>query len=431
MAIEIKNLSFAFTGSDRLLSDICLRVKDGECAALTGKNGCGKSTLLSLVAGVAPFAEHTLAGEIKLPDGDRPVYMAQSPEAQILSDTVEEETAFFLKYCDRPDLEIFAKAHDALGLAKLKKNRVRELSSGEKQRLVLTCALACADKKTILLDEPFAYLDADGQTALAALLSDLKKRGAAILLAGHGFEKLTGLIDSFHRIENGILSEGTAQEETFTFAPETAPAAKTSFTLKAENLLFQNARGQNILENFSFTAEGGRLYAITGENGTGKSSAGRLLAGHAAPNAGSIKLNGKAAGTTDLLKNVRYLSPNPYAQLIYRTAGENIAKSGRADALSAYEDVLGTRGLHKRSVSSLSFGQAHRVLLACALAANPAMLIADEIFSNLDLEGANAFAGVFGRFMRADRAVIVISHLPRFIPRNAEKIIRMETIHAG
>jgi NitT/TauT family transport system ATP-binding protein len=157
-AVRIEHVSKAFptpAGRQLVLDDISLDVAPGEFVTLLGASGCGKSTLLSLVAGL----DSPTAGKIGTPG--RPALMFQE-HALFPWLTAGKNVELALRLRGVPKAERRTEAERLLELVRLKGahgKRVHELSGGMRQRVALARALA-QDSRLLLMDEPFAALDA-------------------------------------------------------------------------------------------------------------------------------------------------------------------------------------------------------------------------------------------------------------------------------
>ncbi|MFD7239840.1 ABC transporter ATP-binding protein [Streptomyces syringium] len=139
-----------------VLDDITLDVRPGEFVCLLGASGCGKSTLLNLVAGL----DRPTAGTIEVPGG-RPALMFQE-HALFPWLTAGRNIELALRLRGVPRAERRPEAERLLELVRLGgsyRKRVHELSGGMRQRVALARALA-QDSQLLLMDEPFAALDA-------------------------------------------------------------------------------------------------------------------------------------------------------------------------------------------------------------------------------------------------------------------------------
>jgi NitT/TauT family transport system ATP-binding protein len=158
-AARIDHVSKSFGRSDArldVLEDITLDVAPGEFVCLLGASGCGKSTLLNMVAGL----DRPTAGRIEVPGG-RPALMFQE-HALFPWLTAGKNIELALRMRDVPRAERRERAEELLDLVRLSGSygkRVHELSGGMRQRVALARALA-QDSRLLLMDEPFAALDA-------------------------------------------------------------------------------------------------------------------------------------------------------------------------------------------------------------------------------------------------------------------------------
>lgn len=195
--LEIRALDKTYPNGAHALSDISLRVPEGEIVAIIGGSGCGKSTLLRLVAGL----EAPSAGQVRV-DGD--AILAPHPnvglvfqEPRLLSWlTVAENVAFGLD--DQPKEERRQRVHDALrrvGLSDYEARWPRQLSGGQAQRIALSRSLV-THPRVLLLDEPFSALDAFTRADLQDHLLDLwADTRPTLLVVTHDVEEALYLAD--------------------------------------------------------------------------------------------------------------------------------------------------------------------------------------------------------------------------------------------
>ena len=155
-AVVVDGLTKRFGRGPVILDDISLRVAPGEFLCILGASGCGKSTLLNLVAGL----ERPTAGEVDVP-GHKPSLMFQEP-ALFPWLTAGENVELALKLRGVGKSERKDETQRLLALVRLEgagDKRPHELSGGMRQRVAMARALA-QDSKVLLMDEPFAALDA-------------------------------------------------------------------------------------------------------------------------------------------------------------------------------------------------------------------------------------------------------------------------------
>jgi NitT/TauT family transport system ATP-binding protein len=182
------------------LAGLDLTVGDGEFVSIVGPSGCGKSTLLGCVAGIVPYDTGTL-----LLDG-QPILGPGTDRATVFQDpsllpwrTVLDNIAYGLAIQRRgTSAERAAIARDLValvGLAGFERHYPGELSGGMRQRVNLARALA-VDPDILLLDEPFAALDAQTREQLQVELARIRAdRRRTVLFVTHDIEEAIFLAD--------------------------------------------------------------------------------------------------------------------------------------------------------------------------------------------------------------------------------------------
>ena len=155
-AVRIEGVSKRFGAGPVVLDDITLDFTPGEFVCLLGASGCGKSTLLNLIAGL----DRPNAGRIEAPAEGSAVMFQESALMPWLTARRNVELALRLRGVSRARRRDEALALlDTVNLADAADKRPHELSGGMRQRVALARALA-QDRPVLLMDEPFAALDA-------------------------------------------------------------------------------------------------------------------------------------------------------------------------------------------------------------------------------------------------------------------------------
>ncbi|WP_270353689.1 ABC transporter ATP-binding protein [Microbacterium testaceum] len=155
-AVGIEGVSKRFGAGPVVLDDITLDIAPGQFVCLLGASGCGKSTLLNLIAGL----DRPTVGAIRTPAEGSAVMFQESALMPWLTARRNVELALRLRGVPRSHRRDEALALlDTVNLADAADKRPHELSGGMRQRVALARALA-QDRPVLLMDEPFAALDA-------------------------------------------------------------------------------------------------------------------------------------------------------------------------------------------------------------------------------------------------------------------------------
>ncbi|WP_309105153.1 ABC transporter ATP-binding protein [Microbacterium sp.] len=155
-AVRISHVTKRYGTGPVVLDDISLDIAPGEFVCLLGASGCGKSTLLNLIAGLEPLT----SGNIETPSSGAAVMFQESALMPWLTARKNVELALRLRGIPRGERRDQAQRLLAtVNLAEAGDKRPHELSGGMRQRVALARALA-QDRPVLLMDEPFAALDA-------------------------------------------------------------------------------------------------------------------------------------------------------------------------------------------------------------------------------------------------------------------------------
>jgi energy-coupling factor transport system ATP-binding protein len=192
-AVEVRNLSFEYEHLP-VLSNINLKVFQGDFLVIIGANGAGKTTLAKhMIDTIHPPAQTVFINgkdiiQYNSKDLIRKVgYVFQNPEHQFITNSVAHEIAFGLRQLGISEHEIEEKVQDFLtqfNLQKLAKANPFTLSHGEKRRLSVATMLAVG-QDTLILDEPTFGQDQRNADALMKLLKHLHLEGRTIIIITH------------------------------------------------------------------------------------------------------------------------------------------------------------------------------------------------------------------------------------------------------
>ncbi|MBB6409046.1 ABC transporter ATP-binding protein [Mesorhizobium sangaii] len=329
-----------------------------------------------------------------------------------------------------------------------------QVSGGQLQRLSAAMALI-SDPKLVIFDEPTTALDVTTQIdVLKAFKSVMRAGGVAGVYVSHDLAVVAQIADRIVVLKGGEVQEtGTtatilsAAQHPYTrellaaFEPKPRQAhadadAATKQLLRIDNVTagYGAVRADGLpliraVDSVSLVVEKGRNLGVIGESGCGKSTLARVIAGIHPAAAGDIVFDGKQLQraarkrSQDQLREMQIvfqyadtaLNPaKPVEDIISRPLAfyhrlDRQARSKRVDEL--LDMVRLPRGLRYRHPSELSGGQKQRVNFARALAANPKLIICDEITSALDTVVASAVIELLKELQRElGLSYIFISH---------------------
>ena len=401
-ALAFDHVSFAYAGvGSPVLDDVCLEVPEGAFALITGATGSGKSTLLRLAKPeIAPVGE--LSGAVRAFGEDvralgsaasaRAVgYVFQSPDAQVVCDTVWHEMAFGLENLGAPEPEMrrrVAETATYLGMGPWFRDRVAELSGGRRQVLALASVLAMRPR-ALLLDEPTSMLDPVTEQAFLALLFRANRElGMTVVVATHAPEPMLDYATCAFALEGGRAREVALDElrscEDAPLPPRPPAAEKDAPpVLSLDDVWFGYDRGADwVLRGCDLTVGAGEVRALLGANGCGKSTLLKVAAGVLRPRRGWAR---NACASDQAL-----LPQDPRAVLARETVRDELmewaAPSGRYGAaeVDAALARLGLAACPDRHPYDLSGGQQQLLALEKLLLVRPRLLLLDEPTKGLD-----------------------------------------------
>ncbi|MCB5204047.1 ABC transporter ATP-binding protein [Neorhizobium sp. T786] len=214
--VEITGLSKRY-GKVEAVRDVAFSLNAGETIALVGHNGAGKTTLIKLMlglirpssGGVRVLGEDPARGDFAV--RQRLGYLPESVSFHMAL-TGRETLAFYARL-KRVDVSSANGLFERVGLAPEAADRpVRTYSKGMRQRLGLAQALL-GEPRILLLDEPTSGLDPALRRNFYDLVSDLRARGATVLLSSHALTELEGRTNRVIIVNRGVkIADGTLDE---------------------------------------------------------------------------------------------------------------------------------------------------------------------------------------------------------------------------
>lgn len=225
--LSVKNLRYSYDLYSEVLKAINLTLFESERVAVVGKNGSGKSTLFHCLKGLLEPQFEALTLKQRKLDSSKETFrnfketvglVFQNHEYAIVGSTVEEDMAFGLLNLNKNNQEIGALIEAMLkkmGLEEQKHTAPHFLSLGQKRKLSIASVLIM-NPEIILFDEPFAFLDNEGQEWLRRELDELMHEGRTLVISSHDSNFIYHWADRVIALEaGGIIFDG-AKNEFFT-----------------------------------------------------------------------------------------------------------------------------------------------------------------------------------------------------------------------
>lgn len=184
-----------------------------------------------------------------------------------------------------------------------------------------------------------------------------------------------------------------------------------------------------VLKNISVAFDVGKLYAILGSSGCGKTTLLSLLGGLDSPSDGHVLFQGEDVGKKELAwhrkHNVAFIFQS-YNLIDYMTAAENVALTSKLQPLPILERLGLTEEECRRNVLKLSGGQQQRVAIARALASDASVILADEPTGNLDEDTAVDITNILKECAhQMGKCVIIVTH-SNDLAKQADVVFRLK-----
>ncbi len=482
--VRLERLGFRYRSGPPApaLAGIDLRLEAGECLLVAGASGSGKSTLCRALNGLLP---HFHPGEVQgrtvvagLDTRHHPVHelfthvglVFQNAETQLFTTSVAHELAFGLESLGLPPQEIrrrVAATAKALGLEPHLARPPHSLSQGE-MHLVAIAAAVAHRPRLLVLDEPFARLDAANARLVLQALQRLRQEGLSLVLTEHRLEHSRRLADRLAVLHQGRLAaEGPLPEaleqdlEAYGLnlpptvrlaraaglrplplapedwppgsplpdlpAPERSPGGPPLITLEGVHFAYGD---RPVLQGVDLEIRQGEVLAILGRNGSGKSTLVRHLNGLLRPHRGRVYVLGRdtrEARVSELAGEVALVFENPNHQFFTASVRQELEVGpralGRLDPawIEQLTETFRLGDLLDRPPYRLSEGEKKRVAIAAALAGRPQVLVLDEPTTGQDEPARRALGAMFQRMRAMGQTVVLVTHDLAFAEAHADR----------
>ncbi len=443
LQLTISHLRFRYaTASEWVLQDVSLDLRGGEFVVIAGTSGAGKSTLLNCINGSA-VVYGEMHGRIAL-NGvaltGQPVAqiarsistVAQDAEGQIVTLRVEDEIAFGCENLGVTPEAIQQRITRSCTLLDLNPDQATStLSGGGQQRLVTAAALAMGTH-VILLDEPLANLDAVGTARLLDTLRDLASHDTLVIVAEHRLDVILPYATRLIWIEDGRLTLDLPHDEALRYVERLIRHTNIVSTFNRHILsdiaieldsVSAGYAAVPVLRDITLTVRQGEQIVVLGENGCGKTTLLRVIAGLLKPQRGRLRYGQDRL--RPLSRRIGYVFQNPNSQLFMDSVRSEIAVQAESPALA--EEVMERFGLiplADRHPHALSTGQKRLIAVAAMVAMRPDILLLDEPSVGQDARGVERMLAVLGALRQQwGLTLIVVTHDWRCASAFGERVI--------
>lgn len=470
--LSAEHITKAYT-LKKLLTDVMIYIGEHDRIGVVGINGTGKSTLLKILAGI----EEPDSGTVMRKNGLRVSFLPQMPDYSVERTAVEQVLFDAPKDVGAPDEYEAKTLLSQFGISDFDAD-VRTLSGGQKKRVALAAALI-RPVDLLLLDEPTNHIDAQ---TIALLEEKLGKYRGALMMVTHDRYFLDRVCNRIAEISGGelYLHDGNfsyyLEQKAARLDMENAAARKRSSILRRElewirrgaqaRSTKQKARiqrfeemsaisgpqeeqklalgstssrlgrriiecenvgksmgGKRLLRDFTYTILRDERMAVVGENGCGKTTFLRMLAGQLAPDEGTINI-GETVKIGFFTQEFPKVDPHMRLIDFMRDIAEYVeTPDGRFSASQMLEQFLFPSDVQYTPVERLSGGEKRRLYLASLLMASPNVLLLDEPTNDLDIATLEILEDYLATFKGA---VIVVSHDRYFLDRIAQRLFAFE-----
>jgi peptide/nickel transport system ATP-binding protein len=425
---------------NEIVRGVDVHLDRGEILGLIGESGAGKSTIGLAAMGYARPGCRISGGDLQFDGidlrnasdkelrslhGRRVAYVAQSaaasfnPAHRLIEQFAEGPVQHgIMKFAEaEKEGKALYRALDLPEPDTIGYRYPHQVSGGQLQRAMTAMAMACKPD-LIIFDEPTTALDVTTQIEVLAAIKDIVKRfNTAAIYVTHDLAVVAQMADRIMVLRNGFLVEENSSrdmlanpKEEYTrellavrsFRKPSTPINESERPLLEVSGLNAYYGDFHVLKDISVNVRRATTLAVVGESGSGKSTLARAITGLLPPATGSVIFDGDTlpgsykTRTMDQLRRMQMIYQMPDTALNPRQRIREII--GRP--LSFYLGITGAERDRKvtdlldmielpadyagRLPSELSGGQKQRICIARALAANPDLIICDEITSALD-----------------------------------------------
>ncbi|WP_212938181.1 multiple monosaccharide ABC transporter ATP-binding protein [Paenibacillus antibioticophila] len=467
--LEMKDITKTFPGV-KALSNVNLKVTEGEIHALCGENGAGKSTLMKVLSGVYPHGSYE--GEIFF-DGQPCEFKDIKQSEQVGIVIIHQELALipYLSIAENIFLgneqskrglidwnETTMKTKGLLhtvGLDESPATRVLELGVGKQQLVEIAKALS-KQVRLLILDEPTAALNEDDSENLLALILELKKQGITSIIISHKLGEISRVADSITILRDGqtiqtldmkadqvtedmIIKGMVGRDLTHRYPERTPKIGDIIFEVQDWEAYHPQQEERKVLDGINLNIRQGEIVGIAGLMGAGRTELAMSIFGRSYGRhiQGKLFLHGREVRFDHISQaiehGVAYVTEDrkQYGLILIDDIKRNISlaslgKLSRRGVIQEQEEVLVAeeyrRKLNIKTPSilqkavNLSGGNQQKVVLSKWIYSQPEILILDEPTRGIDVGAKYEIYSIVNQLADEGKGILFISsELPEIL----------------
>lgn len=475
MDYVVNDISYKYTPDGKeVLKKVSFTIEKGKVTAIVGPSGCGKSTLVQIFSKVIPklIGNGELQGTFDVPEGTFVSVVCQSPENQLFGYGVEDAIAFGMENLGLPQEEIMERMEyvlDLLNLQYLRNRSVANLSGGQRQAVCIASVLAM-EPDILIMDEPVSSLDPNGKKMVQSILGQLSINGNTTVLVDNNLVWSAGIVDHVIGLLDGeVVFDGSRddffrdfelQERLGVIIPQEVeiyrelsrhfPGLDLFYTVEEgrkqiEKLIcskeFTNTEvseeekepiitvhnlgktfsdGFHALIDVNANVAKGKVVAILGQNGSGKTTFVKHLNGLYKPTEGDVRYRGESIihkTVAKISKNIILVFQHPEHMLFEETVERELTFCARMQQVDFSEEqiteVLKAYHLEEERETfplNLSMGKKHMLTILSVLFSSADVIVLDEPTLGMDGFLIKELADMIKRLSGEGKTVIMISH---------------------
>ncbi len=499
MNYVVNNISYKYAPDGKeVLKNVNFSIEKGKVTAIVGPSGCGKSTLVQIFSHVIPklIGNGVLEGSFDVPEGTFVSVVSQTPENQLFGYGVEDAIAFGMENLGIPQEEVAERMEyvlDLLNLQYLRNRSVANLSGGQRQSVCIASVLAM-DPEILIMDEPVSSLDPNGKKMVQKILGQLSVNGNTVVLVDNNLVWSAGIVDHVIGLLDGeVVFDGSRdeffrnfelQEKLGVIIPQEveiyrdlskhfdgmdlfytvedaraqiagqieksafeAPAPAESMgepIVSVHNLVKTFSDGFHALIDVNANIPEGKVVAVLGQNGSGKTTFVKHLNGLYKPTSGDVRYRGNSTlpkTVAQISRNIILVFQHPEHMLFEETVEKELTFCARMQdvpfAEEALTEVLKHYHLEEDRETfplNLSMGKKHMLTILSVLFSSADVIILDEPTLGMDGFLIQDLEKMIADMKKQGKTVIMISHEIPLVFRSVDHAIilnRGEKIFEG